>query len=126
MRVVQQLPAWSLHAYMRFLGLEYSSENSVTYQALGLPLPVIVDAVNVKNDTLAMTYLSKVYGNVESEMSSDTVFAVYLKQSLVGALRQIEKHRGTATKNVFRTMPAGLQLPAYSFLNARNLFYGEG
>ena len=123
MRLIQQNPAWTLHAYLRFLELDYTTENCVGYNALGVQLPLIVDKVYTKSEDLALNYLTKTYGGDMFELSANTMFSAFLKQSLVIPLDQIKRINGTENKNMFRAMPLGLNV-AFSVMHDVREFVG--
>ena len=46
-KIIQREPAWELHAYIRYLNLSYSCDDSPTNTALGLSsLPILVVVSN--------------------------------------------------------------------------------
>ena len=49
LRLIEQEPAWEIHAYLRFSGLSYRVEYSSLPSALGRRLPVLVDEFGVYN-----------------------------------------------------------------------------
>ena len=125
MRLIQQTPAWALHAYLRFLGLDYTTENTVTFNALGLRLPIIVDTVHAKTEVLAMNYLSRRFGNVTTEMSSDAVFAAYLRQSLIVTYQQIKRINGDEHREMLRVLPLGLNVAVGVLQDVQEFFCGD-
>ena len=46
-RVIEQEPAWEIHAYLRFCGLSYHVEYSTLPTALGRKLPILIDETGV-------------------------------------------------------------------------------
>lgn len=125
MRLIQQSPAWSLHAYIRFLGIEYTTENTLAFKALGLQLPLLVDNVNAKTELLAMHYLSKCYGNVPSEISPEVLFSAYLRQSLVTPLQQLKQIYRLVNKDIYRVMPVGLNFAYSAMEDIRDFICGN-
>jgi hypothetical protein len=125
MRLVQQTPAWSLHAYLRFLGIAYTTENTVAFKALGQQLPVLVDKVHSKTETLAMNYLCREYGNITSSMSTETVFSAYLKQSLVVPFQQLKRIGKIEEKELSRVLPFGLNIAVNAMSEVRDFFCGD-
>ena len=125
MRLIQQTPAWSMHAYIRILGLEYSTENTMAFKALGLQLPIVVDEVQTKTEMLAMNYLSKRYGNISTDMSMETVFAAYLRQSLMLPFQQLKRIHKSEEKELFRVLPIGLNFAVNFMSDVREFFCGD-
>lgn len=125
MRLIQQTPAWSLHAYIRILGVEYATENSVAFKALGLQLPIVVDKNIAKTEALALNYLAKRFGNVTTEMSTEAVFSAYLRQSLVVPFAQLKRLCKTEEEELFRSLPVGLNFAVNIMSDIRDFFAGD-
>ena len=113
MRLLQQCPSWSVHAYLRFLGINYTTENIITMQALGYHIPVLVDInksiVIGNNEEEILYYLAATYScHQDVEMSTDKVFATYLKFSLQDKLKYIYKSTGKYIDMIKKVIPLGL------------------
>lgn len=122
MRLIQQEPAWALHAYLRFLNIDYHTENTFASKALGLQLPIIVDNVTTRTESLALSYLSSRYSTATTEMSADAVFSAYLKQALVIPFQQLRRNGRTDKKHLFRVLPIGLNV-AFSVMDDIHEFF---
>lgn len=121
-RLIQQEPAWALHAYLRFLNVDYHSENTFASKALGLQLPIIVDSATTKTESLALSYLSSRYSQTTAEMSADAVFSAYLKQALAVPFQQLRRNGRIDKKNQFRVVPIGLNV-AYGIMDDIHEFF---
>ena len=122
MRLIQQEPAWILHAYLRFLNVDYHTENTIGSKSLGLQLPIIVDKVTTRTESLALSYLSSRYSDSVTEMSADAVFSAYLKQALDIPLQQLRRDGKIDKKNLFRVLPMGLNV-AFSLMDDVHEFF---
>jgi hypothetical protein len=108
MRLIQQFPAWTLHAYLRILGVAYRTENSVAaLKAMGLPLPVIVDCDGKHTELLALDHLTRRYSGSATEMTTEAVFSAYLRQSLVVPFTQLKKLSKYEEAVLLNTLPFG-------------------
>lgn len=98
MRLIQQSPAWSLHAYLRFLNIEYATENALTDRALGFKLPLIVDGINIQSFQWAANYYI-------TEISADTLLAEFLERSLTQTHKKFKELAGTKIKEQWKALP---------------------
>ena len=117
MRLIQHVPAWHIHAYLRFLGLGYTSEYVPSTVALGFELPVLVDGSSVTSCGSIMDYLLAGYGSgsVSTPVSADAVACTYLKVKLLSGFEQYKRTSGFEDKSLNATLPVGMNwLVGYS------------
>lgn len=124
MRLIQQSPAWTLHAYLRILGIAYTAENSVSAKALGVALPVVVDCNHARSELLALTHLEKQYSGSGAAMTAVTMLCAYLQQSLVLPFMQLKKVSKTEETDLFHALPSGLNLATSVMSYFRDYFDG--
>eukprot|EP00600_Ochromonadales_sp_CCMP1393_P007393 CAMPEP_0174959750 /NCGR_PEP_ID=MMETSP0004_2-20121128/3347_1 /TAXON_ID=420556 /ORGANISM="Ochromonas sp., Strain CCMP1393" /LENGTH=521 /DNA_ID=CAMNT_0016208097 /DNA_START=24 /DNA_END=1586 /DNA_ORIENTATION=- len=122
LRILEQTPAWTLHAYLRILGLNYNTERLLSFTALGQRLPLLVDGFEAKSEEVALRYLLLRYGNTSAEMSTEAVFSCYLKQSLVAPYAQIKRVVGAQKDDCRRSLPFGLNLAVCFLLDLQEFF----
>lgn len=125
MLVIQQLPAWSIHAYLRFLGINYLSENTLNYYALGEALPILIDGTIIKNNINdnALYYLNSLYSCQNNiEMSTDKVFSIYIQQSLIKTLTLL-KDKNNLQRDLFKEkLPFGFNHWILLLINIQEYF----
>lgn len=107
------------------MGIEYTTENTLAFKALGLQLPLLVDNVQTKTELLAMHHLSKKYGNVPSEISPEVLFAAYLRQALVAPLQQLKQINKSVNRDIYRVMPLGLNFAFSAMEDIKDFICGD-
>ncbi len=114
MRLIQQKPAFSLHAFLRFSDLKYTSEYIPASTSLGRQLPLIVKETLVSSE-------DEIFASTEDDKRSnayscDAVLSSALKKNVVDVLHQMARKNGDDKENIFKATPLGL-----SFVYCRHL-----
>ncbi len=74
MRLLQLSPSWAQHAYLRFSGRLYVSENCVANVALGQQLPLLVDDSYMLAEKASFEYIRNDLVSVDDQLSPDDLF----------------------------------------------------
>ena len=132
MRLIQQRPAWSLHIYMRFIGMEYISENSPSKSALGRMLPIIVDDTSIKHEREALEMLQLIKNSSlalsqtsRHDVLVDTIVSNYLRSTILATYSQLIRLYGKQKDNYKKFSPIGLGFIYSGILDMQNFFNFE-
>lgn len=132
MRLIQQRPSWSLHIYMRFIGIDYISENSPSKSALGRMLPILIDDTTIKHEREALEMLQIIKSNsLNSNYSSrhdilvDTIVSNYLRSTILATYSQLMRLYGQQKDNYKKFSPVGLGFIYSGILDLQNFFNFE-
>lgn len=123
MRLIQQAPAWQVHALLRILDIEYTSEFAPSSSALGMPLPVLVhDLTVVSTESDIVRYLWALFAAIVKQKSIETgsidqeeIAAAFVQKRLIEPLGSYKLLRGVEQKLQFKTLPLGMNVVSYNW-----------
>lgn len=92
-RLIQNMPAWSLHALLRFLEIPYTCENVSSLRALDITLPAIVDGNHVLSEKIAKEHLLEKRSSILVQ-KEEFIWSDYIENSIEPLLHQLKKVTG--------------------------------
>lgn len=123
MRIIQQKPCWSVHAFLRFNDLRYISESTPAFNALGRDLPVIIDGDSVKSEEELFASCSQNHGG--EYLAPDAILSKALRESFGEVFSQMTRQNGDDRERLFKALPIGLSFVYCRVIDAQNIVNGN-
>jgi hypothetical protein len=89
--LVQYRPCWTLHALLRFKGIQYITRNIEHQSTLGKPAPVFIDGSYAASEAAAIEHIHTVQPYQEELTAEDVMIWTYVENNLNTGLRYLRQ-----------------------------------